>query len=66
MTEELLDTLIDHAAGNFRTLMNMAAELLMAGMAQEGVKLDEKLYLETFQVEPARLRQKSPKQKETR
>lgn len=66
VTEELLDTLVDHAAGNYRTLMNMAAELLMAGMAQEGVQLDEKLYLEVFQLEPARSRAKNHKLKEAR
>jgi type II secretory pathway predicted ATPase ExeA len=59
MTEELVDTLVDHAAGNFRALMTMAGELLMAGMAREGARLDEKLYLEIFQIEP-RSRQKAP------
>lgn len=59
MTEELVDTLVDHAAGNIRLLMTMAGELLMAGMAREGARLDEKLYLELFQIEP-RSRQKGP------
>jgi type II secretory pathway predicted ATPase ExeA len=48
MTQELIHTLVDHAAGNPRTLMTMAAELLACGMAKEVTKLDEKLYLEVF------------------
>jgi hypothetical protein len=59
MTEELVDTLVDHAGGNQRSLMNMAAELLTAGMAEDGAKLDEKLYLEVFQLEPSRSRGKA-------
>jgi len=60
MSEELLDTLVDHAAGNCRLLMIMAAELLMAGMSRDGAKLDEKLYLEVFQLESSRARGKFP------
>jgi type II secretory pathway predicted ATPase ExeA len=48
MTQELIHTLVDHAAGNPRTLMSMAAELLACGIAKEVTKLDEKLYLEVF------------------
>jgi len=62
MSEELVDTLVDHAGGNLRTLMNTAAELLAAGTALDGAKLDEKLYLEVFRIEPSRPR----KQKEGR
>lgn len=63
MTVDLLETLVDHSGGNYRTLMNMAAELLSAGMAREGVQLDEKLYLEVFRLEPPRAK---PKAKEGR
>jgi type II secretory pathway predicted ATPase ExeA len=49
MTAELMDTLVDHAAGNYRVLMTMAAELLAHGMAREVEQLDEKLYLEVYQ-----------------
>jgi type II secretory pathway predicted ATPase ExeA len=49
MTGELMDTLIDHCAGNCRLLMTMGAELLAYGMAQEVAQLDEKFYLELFQ-----------------
>jgi type II secretory pathway predicted ATPase ExeA len=54
MTDELMDTLVDHAAGNYRLLMTMSAELLAYGMAHEVEQLDEKFYLEAFQ--PARPR----------
>lgn len=49
MTRELIETLVDHSAGNYRVLMGMAAELLCHGMAEERAVLDEKLYLEVFQ-----------------
>ena len=50
MTDELITTLAEHAAGNHRILMTMANELLDAAL-QSGVRqLDEKLYLETFAV----------------
>jgi hypothetical protein len=52
MTPELMDTLVDHAAGNYRLLMTMGAELLAHGMAHEVEQLDEKLYLEVFQSQP--------------
>ena len=49
MTNELMDTLVDHAAGNYRVLMTMAADLLAHGMAREAEQLDERLYLEVYQ-----------------
>jgi general secretion pathway protein A len=49
MTAELMDTLVDHSAGNFRLLMTMGAELLAYGMAHDIEQLDEKSYLEVFQ-----------------
>jgi type II secretory pathway predicted ATPase ExeA len=49
MTTELMDTLVDHAAGNYRVLMTMGADLLAHGMAREVEQLDEKLYLELYQ-----------------
>jgi type II secretory pathway predicted ATPase ExeA len=59
MTNQLMDTLIDHCAGNYRLLMTMGAELLAYGMVHEVEQLDEKLYLEIFQ--PKRLRTGSKK-----
>jgi len=50
ITEPLMDTLAEHAAGNCRVLMSMAGELLVEGMAHEQTQLDEKLYLQVFQV----------------
>jgi type II secretory pathway predicted ATPase ExeA len=49
MTPQLTDTLVDHAAGNYRVLMTMGADLLAQGMAREVEQLDEKLYLELYQ-----------------
>jgi general secretion pathway protein A len=48
MTPELVSTLCEHAAGNYRALMTMADDLL-ANAAQREVKLlDEKLFFETY------------------
>lgn len=52
MTPELIATLADHAAGNYRSLMNLAGELLAAAAQQEARHLDEKLFLETFATPP--------------
>jgi len=49
MTPQLMETLVDHAAGNYRVLMTMGADLLAAGMLREVEQLDEKLYLELYQ-----------------
>ena len=48
MTDALMQTLCDHAAGNYRALTRMAAELLTTAAQQELTQLDEKLYLEVF------------------
>ena len=48
MTPALRQTLCDHAAGNYRILTTMAAELLAAAAQRELPQLDEKLYLEVF------------------
>jgi general secretion pathway protein A len=54
MTAELMDTLADHSAGNYRLLMTMGGELLAHGMAHELERLDEKVYLEVFQAQQPR------------
>jgi len=59
MTPELMDTLVDHSAGNYRLLMTMGAELLAHGMAREVEQLDEKLYLEVFQPKRPRVKKKA-------
>ena len=48
MTPELIGTLCDHAAGNYRVMTNMAGELLAAAVHKECTQLDEKLYFEVF------------------
>jgi type II secretory pathway predicted ATPase ExeA len=58
MTAELMNTLAEHALGNYRVLTTMAAELLTTAAQQERSQLDEQLYLEVFGVtaQPARKR----------
>jgi type II secretory pathway predicted ATPase ExeA len=48
MSPQLRHTLCDHAAGNYRILTTMAAELLAVGAQRELPQLDEKLYLDVF------------------
>jgi general secretion pathway protein A len=48
MTTELKATLADHAAGNYRVLMNLADELLTNALDRDLPRLDEKLFLESF------------------
>lgn len=48
MTAGLRHTLCDHAAGNYRILTTMAAELLSAAAQKDLPVLDEKLYLDVF------------------
>lgn len=53
VTPGLLDTLVDHAAGNHRTLMAHAHELLLAGAEREVPHLDEQLFFDLFTPVPA-------------
>jgi general secretion pathway protein A len=48
LTPQLTTTLADHAGGNYRTLMTLAAELLTSAAQRELTQLDEKLYFELF------------------
>jgi general secretion pathway protein A len=48
MTTELKATLADHAAGNYRVLMNLADELLTVATDRDLPRLDEKLFLDVF------------------
>ena len=54
MTAELMETLVHHSAGNYRSLMIIGAELLAHGMAHDVAQLDEKCYLEAFQPRSSR------------
>ncbi len=47
-TSELRITLAEHAAGNYRVLMNLADELLGVAAERDLARLDEKLFIETF------------------
>jgi general secretion pathway protein A len=48
MTPQLRHTLCDHAAGNYRIMTTLAAELLAAAAQRDLPVLDEKLYLDVF------------------
>jgi type II secretory pathway predicted ATPase ExeA len=48
MADPLIDTLAEHAMGNHRTLMNLAADLLAAASDRDLALLDEKLFFDTF------------------
>jgi general secretion pathway protein A len=52
MTPELIAALCDHAQGNPRALMNIAAELLAVAAEREARQIDEKLFLETCATPP--------------
>lgn len=58
LTPELAHTLCDHAAGNFRILTTLAAELLEHAAMRECTKLDEKLFLDVFGPQPKARRAK--------
>ena len=58
MTSELVQTLCDHAGGNYRVLCTLAAELLDVAARDEQMQLDEKLYLRVFE-SPAAKKRKS-------
>ena len=47
-TKGLKTTLVERAAGNPRTLLNMGQELLVVAVNRELKRLDEKLFLEVF------------------
>ena len=59
LTERLQEVLVEHAAGNYRVLMTMAGELLMAACERELPKIDEKLFLELFEQHSTQRRSKS-------
>lgn len=48
MSTELKTTLAEHAAGNYRIMMNTADELLAAAADRDLDRLDEKLFFEVF------------------
>jgi hypothetical protein len=48
MTTELKGTIAEHAAGNYRVMMNFADELLAGAAERDAPRLDEKLYFDVF------------------
>ena len=48
MTPQLCAMLCDHAAGNYRILTTMCAQLLSSAVQRQAQLLDEKLYFEVF------------------
>jgi type II secretory pathway predicted ATPase ExeA len=48
MNEVLKSTICDHAAGNYRTMTTIAANLLTVAVERNLRQLDEKLYFEVF------------------
>lgn len=56
MTEELMTTLVEHAAGNYRVLTTLAAELLATAAQTQRDVLDQQLYFECFSNTPKRRR----------
>jgi len=52
LTPELKHTLCEHAAGNYRVLMNLCDELLTVAAERELPRLDDKLFLEVFSPPP--------------
>lgn len=62
MTTELKATLAEHAAGNYRILMNLADELLCEAAERQLPRLDESLFLDVFQP-PVPKKRRSTKRK---
>jgi len=62
MSTQLKTTLAEHAAGNYRVMMNLADELLVTAAERELDKLDEKLFFEVF-APPATSKKKTASRK---
>ena len=52
LTGGALTALVEHSAGNPRTMMTLANDLLHAAVARETRQIDEKLFFEVFAVTP--------------
>jgi general secretion pathway protein A len=52
MSSWLEATLADHAAGDYRVLMNLGDELLALAADRELPRLDEKLFIDAFNQKP--------------
>jgi len=52
LSTPVIHALSEHSAGNYRTLMNMANDLLAAALRRELDQIDEKLFFEVFAMDP--------------
>jgi general secretion pathway protein A len=52
LTNGALAALVEHSAGNPRTMMTLGNDLLHAAVAREARQLDEKLFFEVFAITP--------------
>ncbi len=50
IADPVINALCEHAAGNYRTLMNMANDLLAAALQREADQIDEALFFEVFDI----------------
>jgi len=48
--EPVIAALCEHAAGNYRVLMNMANDLLAAALHDEADSIDERLFFKVFDI----------------
>ena len=62
MTKPIIETLAEHAAGNYRSLINMANDLLNAAIRSDVAQINEKLFLETLNYPLKKAPSKSTKQ----
>ena len=53
IAEPVINALCEHAAGNYRALMNMANDLLAAALQREADQIDEALFFEVFDMRAA-------------
>jgi type II secretory pathway predicted ATPase ExeA len=52
ISQPVINALSEHAAGNYRTMTNMANDLLAAALRKELDQIDEKLFFEVFSMDP--------------
>jgi len=50
LSDTVIAALCEHAAGNYRSLMNMANDLLAAALQRELDQIDEKLFFDVFNI----------------
>jgi general secretion pathway protein A len=65
MTDELIETIVDHSAGNCRTLLQSADDLLAEGLRREVKQLDAKLFFDLYKPQETRPRKPAPPSRRT-